>query len=466
MISLYTRNGSANDSAILATYQDGAVIAYKDGEDSSYRNRTLEIIPPPNEELINGASITQVGYGTTPLTDDEVEKIADKFGTHEDGSSKNIAVADGVNKDFDTTKGLAKITAKTSSIVDGRTQHNFNQMMDIIRKELYLPTSDFNFKSQLNLLATRYNRFKLPNIDMEIRKGFAHVFFCRPNLNLLTNTGDLLEEVKAAGSYEDIFLQNKVNIYELTSMSQPAHNSDFMFTLSNYVKSFSLSDEELHSDTYGKTYTGYKISYGKTNIESKTAGSFSVTYSDDKNLSIYKIHRVWTDYINDVYRGTITPDLNNIANKTLDYVGSVYYILTAEDNETILFWSKYYGVYPTNIPSSQYSWNAGSVVNPENITINYNYSWKEDYTPSAIAEFNFNARLDRYNGTSGIRYAPTYDTRIAGNGSAPKLGVSGRTIVGTPYIETVLANELGNGKSLPYTDRSVYKLRFIPDEKM
>ena len=146
---------------------------------------------------------------------------------------------------------------------------------------------------------------------------------------------------------------------------------------------------------------------------------------------------------------------NSIANKILDYVGSVYYIMTAENNETILFWSKYYGVYPVTIPSSQYSWSAGSFVDPQAITIQYNYSWKEDFSISSIAEFNTNARVQYMKGTNP-RYVPTFDTNTC---------FSGPTIVGTPYIEKVYATDSDNG-SLAYSDQSAYKLRFVPDELM
>ena len=402
---------------------------------SKYVDRTFEIT-----DSNNSMPVTQYGYGTDgykqniPKSPDEIEAIAEE--------AKNSSLGK-----YDTNKHFNDISASTSDTVDGRTSHDFDRMMDIIRKELYLPTTDFSYKSQLNTLATRYNRFKLPNYDMEIKKGFAHVFFCRPQCRLLSESGELLPTVQATGSYGDIFDTNSALVKEICD-DRARHRSDFMYILSNYAKSFSLNDEELHSDTYGKTYTGYKISYGKTNIESKTAGSFSVTFSDDRMLSIYKIHRMWTDYINDVYRGKLDPDVSNILNKTLDYVGSVYYILTAEDNETILFWSKYYGVYPVSIPSSQYSWNAGNFVNPENITIQYNYSWKDDFKTDAIAEFNANARLSEYQG-SPLSYAPTFDKT---------LWHAGQTIVGTPYIERTYDTQL--------TEKATYKLRFIPDEAM
>lgn len=396
---------------------------------------------------------TQYGYGTAPKSGEDLDKLSELF------SKNNPWVADGNIRSFDTTSGNTKLTAETVDTVNGSKQHDFQHMMDIIHKELYLPTT--GYKEQLNTLGSRYNRFKLPNVDMEIKKGYAHVFFVRPQCHLVEDNGNkLLPSVEAEGAFADIFDQNPILVNEISDnpCGGCTQASDFMYILSNYVKSFSLNDEELHSDTYGKTYTGYKISYGKTNIESKSAGSFSVTFSDDRTLSIYKIHRMWTDYINDVYRGRLDPMIDNIANKVLDYVGAVYYILTADDNETILFWSKYYGVYPTTIPSSQYSWNAGSFVNPESITIQYNYSWKEDYNTTAMLEFNANAKIGESFATNAysLKYDPLFKDSIY---------YLGPTIVGTPYIERVLPSSVDSG-ALPYTEKFVYKLRFIPADLM
>ena len=125
-------------------------------------------------------------------------------------------------------------------------------------------------------------------------------------------------------------------------------------------------------------------------------------------------------------------------NKILDYAGAVYYILTAEDGETILFWSKYYGVFPTNIPSGQYSWAAGNVISNPQLDITYQFSFKEDFNPYSIIEFNANANVG-----SNPKYIPVYDA---------KLGHAGETWVGTPFIELVK----NNNADCPY----VYKLRF------
>ena len=116
-----------------------------------------------------------------------------------------------------------------------------------------------------------------------------------------------------------------------------------------------MNDEYINTDTYGKTYTGYKVTYGKHDVESKTAGTIDINFNDDAGFHIYQLIRLWVKYISGVYRGEFSPRNDDVFNKVLDYTGAIYYIITAEDGETILFWSKYYGVFPSTIPASA-SW--------------------------------------------------------------------------------------------------------------
>ena len=267
-----------------------------------------------------------------------------------------------------------------------------------------------------------YNRFKIPNPNTILTKSFPHVFFVRPSCNILSNNGtQLCSSVQNNENFIYAWQSTPELLKELVKSN--GNNNDFMMTLSNAAGSFSLNDDYINANTYGQTFTGYKIYYGKNNIDSKTAGEFVINYDDDRNLHIYHLHKLWCEYINGVYRGEFAPANEAIYNKILDYTSAVYYILTAEDGETILFWSKYYGVFPTTIPSNQYSWAKGNVISSPSIEIRYVYSFKEDFNPFTLTEFNYNANID---GLSSLNYEPTYNDT---------LGHSGRTWVGTPYIE-------------------------------
>lgn len=288
-----------------------------------------------------------------------------------------------------------------------------------------------------------YNRFKLPNPNDALHKTYSHIFFVRPDCNILKRTG--------SGTFKLVDgLENDPNFYYAFNKSpellrqlvnDAGYDHDFMMYLSNKAKSFQLSDESIGFDTYGRTLTGHKIAYGKTNVESKTAGDFNITYNDDRDLHVFHIHKLWADYISNVFQGSFNPKETYMLNKILDYVANVYYIMTAEDGETVIFWSKYYGVFPVTIPSSQYSWSSGNTLSNPEFDVRYQYSFKEDYNPLSIVEFNMNS------GSNDLKYIPT----ISKNNYT-----TNTTWVGAPFIET-----FNNDSLAPYT----FKLRFRKGNK-
>lgn len=305
----------------------------------------------------------------------------------------------------------------------------------------------------LNLSATRYNRFKLPTPDSVLQKCFAHVFFVKPHCNIKLSSNQ--KSMDEASHDNAVFANNPNYMYAASSSPEIIkelsyddgnQTSDFSFILSNAAISFSLNDEYINTDTYGTGYTGYKVAYGKHGVESRTAGDFTVTFRDDRNLSIYRMIKLWDDYIDGCYTGTYAPKASTIDDHILDYAGAAYYILTAEDGETILFWSKYYGVFPSTIPSNQYSWSAGTLISQITLDVKFNYSWKEDYNIQAIAEFNYNSHLENVISANTVEMVPVYNSN---------LGTAGRTWVGPPFIETVYENGDNYG-----TGNMVFKLRF------
>ena len=285
---------------------------------------------------------------------------------------------------------------------------------------------------------TQYNRFKIPTVNDAFQKGFAHVFFVRPDCNVLSDFGsELHPSFQSDPEFMYAWKNNKNVVRQLALNNGQDHN--FMLALSNKVTSFSPTDESIETDTYGKTFKGWKIAYGRNNVESKTASDISISFEDDRTLHIYQIHKLWVDYISDVYQGKKSPKDIYIRDRVLDYATACYYIITAEDGETIVFWSKYYGIFPTTVPSNQYAWATGNMIKSQQLDIKYHFSFKEDMNPEALAEFNINAGI-----IGDTKYVPTYD---------PKLGHTGTTWVGAPYIELVTNN---TDPECPYT----FKLRF------
>ena len=282
-----------------------------------------------------------------------------------------------------------------------------------------------------------YNRFKLPNIQNVLARSFSHVFFIRPDLNAVTCSGGTVDLGKTVRNNSDFYWAKEHSPEILKELTQESYDHNFSFMLSNAVKSFELSDQYIKNDEYGESCSGHKIAYGKSDGESKASGTFNVTYNDDRDLHITNIHHLWINYISGIFKGKYKAKDEYIRKKILDYVSAVYYFLTAEDGETIIFWSKYYGVFPTNIPSSQFSYSHGNIIaNPE-IQIQYAYSYKEDFNPLSLVEFNMQSPRE-----SIYKYRKTYNKELLG---------TGKTLVGAPFIET-----FRDSFHDPYT----FKLRF------
>lgn len=312
-------------------------------------------------------------------------------------------------------------------IIDANTNSNLER----IKKNLNIMNGS-GFSSITAALFNSFDRYKVPFPEYHLAKTYSYVFFTRPDLNIMVNDS-LSAQVMNDPLYYYLYKNDKNILKSLTSGFSSSHS--FQTFLSNTAQSFEVSDEFVRTVEHGETYTGYKVQYGTSNIESRTAGTFSVTYTDDKNYTIYKIHKAWVDYISRVYRGELLPKAEYRYKKVLDYACSVYYFVCAEDGETILFWTKYFGVFPTNIPASTSSWGKGNLIKTPEYSISYAYAFKEDFTPLTLAEFNV---CSKASGT--IAYRKIYESLNC---------ATGKTFVGAPFIETYTVN-----------NEYVFKLKF------
>ena len=281
-----------------------------------------------------------------------------------------------------------------------------------------------DYKSLKDQMYNKFNRFKIAFPDYHLTKTFAHVFLTRPDLNLFNESSfpDLMPIFSKDPTFYYLYKNDRNTLLSLTKHLTSDH--DFFPFLSSNSGSFEISDEFIKTMEVGETFTGYKIQYGKHNVESQTAGTFNISYTDDRDLTIYKIHKAWIEYISKVYRGVVEPKAEYIMEKILDYACSAYYILCGPDGESILFWSKYFGVFPTNTPASVTSWSKGNLLKIPEYNITYAYSVKEDFSPLTLAEFNMNSH-------GYLNYRKTYE---------PYLLSTGKTFTGAPFIDTYNSN--------------------------
>lgn len=302
-------------------------------------------------------------------------------------------------------------------------------------------------RNNFNYNVKYYNRFKKALPDDILTKGFMHIFFTRPDLNIIKSNGTELTAAVAKDSFFKYkWMQKKDLVKQLVRDS--GDTSYFSMLLSNKASNFSLIDENIKYADYGKNYQNYSIMLGKGIFDSLVAGTFDVKYTDTRDLDVLALHKMWIQYISNVYHGQWDPKTEYIWKKIIDYAVSVNIIVTAEDGETILYWSKYYGVFPINVPYSALSWDSGSVISKPDFSITYAYSWREEWNPAELTEINMNTFKNEV--VKQAQYIPIFNNNY---------GRAGTTWVDAPFVEMIKDID-GEGKN--YGSGVMFKLRFRP----
>lgn len=453
-----------------------------------YKNEADGLWSSSSEDGKTLLKVTQLGDNkptTTPATNNTsaASKNTTSSNVVTPSGPTNITIDNGVNqlsgiipdKNTTTVADTGNMGVLSSDYIKGYdivnsmnfprrvgSKYDYTTNMDIIHTDNNGTTGDEltqEIRENLNIYSayskldinnkyhTEFNRFKLDHPDIFLRNTIGYIVFTRPDLNLLTPDGQLLDDVAVDTRVDYIAKHNMHLVKTLTHQydGKAAHN--FNPFLSNLAQSIEVMDDTVDTLDTGETFTGYKFQYSKHNIKSITAGSLNIKFKETFDLGITNIFQLWVDYQSNVYKGIFLPKEDYIWFKNIDYMCNIYYFLLDQDGETLLFWSKYFGVFPTNVPKGSLSYDAGSQVQLPDMSVNFSYIYKEDLSPATLVEFNKDAGLSD---GLGATYLPTYNA---------KLGHSGKTWVGVPFVSSYNSN---NGIS---PNAYGFKLRFrIPND--
>ena len=244
-----------------------------------------------------------------------------------------------------------------------------------------------------------FNRFRLNDGQDYLSSGVAYAFFTRPHLNLLRNKNILDPFLRSVKEANNNSVAHKL-MCDLDGLQGGSGNSSFIKVLTNSIESFECKDTVLKTREVGETFLGDKMSWGDTSIESTGPDTFTIEYTEYSDMSITLLHKIWLDYINAVKIDKIRPYRANKKNKAdndaadyilekkLDYASSMYYFLTDADGTTIKYFAKYTGVFPISVPYSAMSFKLGES-SVKKLSVQYQYSFKEDMNPEILEEFAF-----------------------------------------------------------------------------
>lgn len=240
---------------------------------------------------------------------------------------------------------------------------------------------------------TKFNRFGVLDPQEELGPTKEYIFFVKPDLHIFDKYDDnkLNPELANVPYFMDLF-KNHTNFPVLRQLQISNRvgfaQSPFMNVLSCAVKS-SLDLPTANADkieTSSNMY-GTKMEYMWSNYSSDEESDFSLEFSDTRFLEVYNIFKAWIEYNRLKSIGLVSPPSDDyIIEQKLHDVTCVYKIIVEDDGETIVHYSKIYGVFPLSYPRDVF----GNMDKSGGLTfsIQFNGGPVEDGDPNILADFN------------------------------------------------------------------------------
>lgn len=347
---------------------------------------------------------------------------------------------------------------------DGATSDYINNHVPLspLHPFLRLDSDDDRGPKNINSLVKQslflsYNRTHIPMADVEFRKGFRHTFFNRPECYVMYSDNGNAKLCRQAAKDED-FSSLFYRMPHVVTMLAPSYitgvhgvglqpdgmhafSDNWNYLLSNRVLGLSPTDETLsQKETMTKTPEGYTITPG-LHLESRTGSTIQISFRETKDLEVSEFIKAWMLYIHKRARGyfeppyngyqyindwfetnrkatSINPKLNgNHINRlqlhpydrALEYCASIFDFVTNESDNKVIYWCKYFGVYPVAITNPLSNENNGPLgAEGLKVDVTFRYQYKLPCTNRTLIEFNYNSGICDALGNLRIAGKPTF----------------------------------------------------------
>jgi len=232
--------------------------------------------------------------------------------------------------------------------------------------------------------------------------GFNYVFFTSPDLPIASAAF----AGKSLGNYNinDVLKSNGCFL-KLPAYGDSIYSNDIVKTLSGDGKLFMPiftnraisapgSNQELATIDYAETWNRYKIVLGTSTKDTRIGGNFGLELLEDQNLTISKTINLWIDCMEGQFFGDVLSshslaiDFASVQNMYIDNLVSMYHFAVRPDGKTLVYWSKYTGVFPTSKPFDVYQSRDGEATAVPSVNVNFQFSYKEDMEIAILREFN------------------------------------------------------------------------------
>lgn len=266
------------------------------------------------------------------------------------------------------------------SLSSFREMTNENQLKHIAR------TSGFR-ESTFHDRINKFNRFKIKTPGEELEKMNYYVFFTKPDCNFFndgSNGSVVREEIRNCYYFDDA-CRHYPKLFKNLQLNQGY--GDFITPFYNNCENFTVSDRIIKTRDSVETCNDWKTVYGHRMNDSLGANTFDITFSDTRDQIVFHTIELWVLYIDMITKGYISPTDKNRDDKILDYAGSAYFFVTSEDGKSIIYYRKYVGLFPLNIPDNVFSYSGGGQSKKLEYDIQFQYSYI-DTSPAVIVDFN------------------------------------------------------------------------------
>lgn len=208
-----------------------------------------------------------------------------------------------------------------------------------------------------------YWKYKTPNSSVSFRGAYIHIFISRPDIHIFDRSKSGLVLRSDVASYPElasIIYTHPDCAQSLVQKWQTGAMSDINLFLSNHATGIQLSNERIDDHSFVEAFNGIKPTYGgRMNVPE---GELEITFNETQDLSVTNTMLLWMKYIHATYTGNISPLMCDSSlsrssfNKNdyhlypmwrkLDSLASIYVFATDMTQRQVIFWRKYFGVYP------------------------------------------------------------------------------------------------------------------------
>ena len=301
------------------------------------------------------------------------------------------------------------------------TENVENSQKDIDKLDAILQANTFYAKKDIKIFE-RFNRFGFFNPYDSLTGCREYLFFVKPDLHIFNNKNtaalnpELGGKVKtdskgnAIGNDEgglSIFVDAFRRYKPVLKQLQASVNTEkpFVNLLSNMVASkLDLPGISADSIETARNIYGSVISYRQNSIKSDTDFEFNLEFKDTKYLDVYMFFKLYDEYERKKFYGEITPpDMSYILNRIIHDQMAIYKFIVNDDGESLIYWAKLTGVYPTSVPRDSFSdLGAGEI----KFSVSFKAAFVEDMNPDILTDFS---RIVTYTNNKTL---PIYNTDI------------------------------------------------------